>query len=392
MNRIILALGGISVLILVILTPARVTTAQNEEEQKKPQVTLELIWEKEFEEGIVDVAFDKQRQGLFCPTVVVTGNTENAKAILFLDDRGTIAKSMKLKEWSQARISENGRYIGVMHPDKYDKEFHYGPVDIRDISGEIVKRIDEVYGTWWWVSPNGDEVIEKSIWADADIYYFRGTPGKGEANLTEPSGDISTFAGRPAIRWTGTENKYLQIGNKRVTSSVDGKYLAFPEYVSQGEKVTNRLLLYHSKGVLLKDFDLKTGGSLHASFSPDSRFLAVAVENLVSLIDVERRKILWTYESDDPHQVLNRSSTIDFALEGPFSVAGVFHHHEHLGPEMRDERILLFSMQGEVILNALISKTLDTIGRNILKVNEKGDMLCFVSGHKVRVFQVGRTK
>ena len=391
MNRARLALtAGISTS-LVFLSFAGVAIPQ-EEEQQKHKATLELIWEKEFPEAIVDAAFDEERDGLFCPTVVVTGNNENARAILFLDNTGETVKLTKLKEWTQVRISENGKYLGIMHPEKYDGEFHYGPVDIIDMSGKLVKKIEGVYGSWWWVSPTGDEVIVKDVWADDDIYYFRGTPGKSMANLTKHKGDISMFAGMPAIKWTGTDNRYLQIGSRGVIVSPDGEYVAILKYVAKADSYVNHLLLYTKDGALLKDFNLNRQGSLRTAFSPDSRFLVASIQNVVFQMDVEERKILWRCESDDPRQVLNVSSTIAFPPGPPFYVAGVFHHHEHMGPKRYNERIAVLSREGEVVLDTLISETLDTMGTNVLRASKKGDMLCFASAHKIRVFQLWRTK
>ena len=356
------------------------------------RIKLELIWEKEIPEGIADVAIDKARGGLFCPTVVVTGNCENAREILFFDTLGRIERRMKLKEWSQVRISDNGKYIGIMHPEKWDGEFHYGPVEIIELSGKLVKKVGTVYGTWWWVSPKGDEVIVKDVWSDDDIYYFKGTPGKDKANLTTGEGDVTMFAGIPAIKWSGVKNGYLQIGNKVVTPSPDGNYVTFVKYMAGGNGYVDHLLLYTRDGRLVRKFNLNKGGSLFTIFSPDSRFSVAVVENLVFLIDVENKKILWKYESNDQHQALNRSSTIDFSSSPPFYIAGVFHHHEHLGPKLRDEKIIIFSQQGKVILDTIITKTLDTIGKNILRINQKGDMLCYVTGRKIRVFRLRRAQ
>ena len=361
------------------------------------KIKLELVWEKEFPEpvpgkvygGIADVAFDKNRGGLFCPTVVVTGNSENAREIIYFDSTGKEIKTRKLKEWTQVRISSNGKYMAIMHPDKYDKEFYYGPVDIETISGKKVKRLGGVYGTWWWLSPKGNEIIMKEIWTDDDIYYFRGTPGKVKANLTKKEGDFTIFDGKPAIKWTGTENKYLQIGNKRVTASPDGKYVVISKYVPKGKSYVNHLLLYAKDGMLLKDFDLNIKGSLRRKFSSDSRYLVASVENLVFLIDVEKRKILWRYEFKDPYQKLNMTPTIDFSLN-PFFIAGVFYHHrhEHTEPRKSNEHIVIFSKNGEVIFDKFLSKTLDTLGKVVLRVNSKGNMLCYVTPHKIRVFKL----
>ncbi|TET46758.1 hypothetical protein E3J62_03220, partial [candidate division TA06 bacterium] len=296
---------------LALLGLAEVRAAQGEKNQKS---TVELVWDKEFPEGITDVAFDKEREGLFCPSVIVTGNCENAKAILYLDSSGKVIKETKLKEWTQVRISQNGQYIGIMHPEKYDGEFYYGTVDIIDRAGKLVKKVDEVYGTSWWVSPGGNEIIEKSVWDDDDIYYFRGTSGKGRADLTKSKGDISMFAGTQAIKWSETESAYLQIGTlignlpclpngHSIAVSPDGDYVATPRAIPQGNDYIYHLLLRRNNGILLEEFDLEKKGWVLSSFSPDGKFLTVAVRNLVFLIGVGKKKILWKYESDDPYQL-----------------------------------------------------------------------------------------
>jgi hypothetical protein len=275
-----------------------------------------------------------------------------------------------------------------MHPEKYDGEFHYGPVDIETISGKFVKRIDGVYSSWWWVSPKGNEIIEKDIWADADIYYFRGTLGKDKANLTKKEGDFTLFDGKPAIKWTGTENDYLQIGNNMVglsemlhwsliAISLNGKYVAIPN-----------LLLYTKEGILLEKFDLEKNAMVLPSFSPDGKFLAVAVKNFVYLIDVKETKMLWRYESDDPYQLLNLCAYLDFPSEPPFYVAGVFWHYEKAGFKNPSERIVILSKEGKVLLEFSLGKGLNRLGSCEFKVNKTGDMLCYVTAHKIRIFNL----
>lgn len=385
MKRILLVL-----LALVFISPMISMGAE------KDSISVKLVWEKEFPEpvpgkvygGIYDVAFDKNRGGLFCPSVVVTGNPENAREIIYFDSTGKVVKTRKLKEWTQVRISSNGKYIAIMHPEKWDKEFHYGPVDIETISGKFVKRIDGVYGSWWWLSPKGNEIIEKDVWADEDIYYFRGTPGKSTANLTKKKGDFILFDGKPAIKWTGTENQYLQIGNNMVAlpgilhwsliaTSSNGKYVAIPS-----------LLLYTKGGNLLGKFDLEKNGMVLPSFSPNGKFLAVAVKNFVYLIDVEKMKILWRYESDDPHQLLNLCTCLDFPLESPFYVAGVFWHYEKAGFKNSSEKIIILSKEGKVLLEFPLGKGLNRSGSCEFKVNKTGNMLCYVTPHRIRVFKI----
>jgi hypothetical protein len=379
MKRLILILITLSFIYPIISSGA-----------EKDSVSLNLIWEKEFPEpipgkvcgGIYDVAFDKNRGGLFCPTVVVTGNSENAREIIYFDSTGEVVKTRELKEWTQVRISSNGKYIAIMHPEKYDGEFHYGPVDIETISGKFVKRIDGVYSSWWWVSPKGNEIIEKDIWADADIYYFRGTLGKDKANL-----------------WTGTENDYLQIGNlignlpflpngHSIAISPNGNYIAVPKAIANDQSYTYHLQLYSKYGVLLKEFDLDKKGWVLSSFSKDSKYLVVAVKNLVFLIDVSKKRILWRYESNDPYQLLNLGTTPDFPSDSLFYVAGVFYRYS----KNPLERIMIFSIEGKVILDLFMGKVLNRIENLTFKVNKKGDMICYVTANKILIFNLRGVK
>ncbi|MCK4576152.1 hypothetical protein KAU34_07070, partial [candidate division WOR-3 bacterium] len=333
--------------------------------------------------GIYDVAFNNDRDGLFCPSVVVTGNPENARKIIYFDSTGNVTKTRELKEWSQVRISENGKYLAIMHPEKYDEEFHYGPVDIIDLStgGEKIKGIDTPFGTdKWWVSPTGDEIALQNIWEEkAEIYYFRGRYGNREANLTKRKGDVIIFDSKPAVKWAGTENKYLQIGScitklsgklhwSLIATSPNGKYVFFPN-----------LSLYTKNGIVLQQFDLNTKGIVLPTFSYNSKYLVVAVKNRVFFIDVKKKKVLWRYEFDDRDQRLHRYAAIDFHTEEPFYIAGIFQHHRH---------IVIFSKNGEVIIDKTISKTSNLIREHNFKVNKKGDMICYVTAHKIRVLKV----
>jgi hypothetical protein len=384
-------------LTLCIITPLALLSSPSAlESDDKPRntnqrVTLRLVWDRSFPDGIVTVAFNEDRAGIFCPSIVVEGKAEWSKAILFLDGNGDQYKKIELAPWSQVRISRNGKFIGIMHPEKHDKELHYGPVAILNAAGDSIRRFGEVYGSGWGVSPTGREIACREPFSDDDIIYFTGINGERTANLSKGEGNILLFDGMPAAKWADTDNGYLQIGDNGVFCSSNGRYVALPKYVQTDSGSVAHLILYTHDGIPLKDFDLGVSRSLFASFSDDGRYLVVAVKNLVFLIDVTDTKILWLYESDDRYQVLNRSSRIDFCLE-PFYVAGVFHHHRHSVYGERDERLIIFSADGEVIADTVITKVLDKSGTTSLKVSKTGDMICYVTGQRIRVFQLSVTE
>ena len=49
---------------------------------------------------------------------------------------------------------------------------------------------------------------------------------------------------------------------------------------------------------------------------------------------------------------------------------------------------MIFSKEGNVLIDLSIGKTLNRLWRSAFKVNSKGDMLCYVDGHKIRVFKL----
>jgi len=88
---------SVSFVLLLVLVVANLAVAQGEE-QEKQSVRIELVWEKEFPEGITDysnVYFDKEKRGLFCPSIVVTGGGEDCKGVYFLDSTGKVTYERK---------------------------------------------------------------------------------------------------------------------------------------------------------------------------------------------------------------------------------------------------------------------------------------------------------
>lgn len=122
-------------------------------------MSLELVWQKEFPDGIVDVAFDKERGGLFCPSMIVTGGRfRSCRKIYFADTRGRISYQKELKSLNGiacARISENGKFVAMLEPNRLDGEGQpIGKVEIIDASGNVVLSSNG-HGAIVWVSSLG---------------------------------------------------------------------------------------------------------------------------------------------------------------------------------------------------------------------------------------------
>jgi hypothetical protein len=389
--------------LLVFLSFPLALESEHKVQDTDQHVVVRLIWERSFPDGILDVAFDEDREGVFCPSIVVEGEPAWSKAILFLDGNGDEYKKIELAQWSLVRVSPNGRYIGVMRRKAYEKQFQCGPVDILDTAGVFVRRFKEGCGHVWLVSPTGKEIACWDGFSDDLLIYFTGINGKRSVNLSKWEGDVILFDSMPAAKWKDIDNGYLHIGgllqidgylrgpNGIVFCSPDGKYVALSKYFPSDSGSVAHLVLYTHDGIPLRDFDLAVSRSLFASFSDDGRYLVAAVKNLVFLIDVTDRKVLWEYESDDQYQVLNRPGTIDFCPE-PFYIAGVFHHKSSPVYGERDERLIIFSANGEVIADTLITETVDPAGDVVLRVSRAGDMICYVTEQRIRVFQVRITE
>ena len=372
-------------------------TGKKQEKGSKPSVTLELMWEKEFPEGISDygnVYFDKERGGLFCPSIVITGGGEDCKAVYFLDSTGSIVYEKQLEQWSVARVSRNGQYIGIMKPEKYDGEFHYGPVEIINRKGKVVNRVASVYGPYFWVSPSGDEIISWDPWSEREqTYYYHSAEGIEKASFSRSkwrdkglrTGKIYDFDSRPALKWSRDEG-YIRIfpwvlsygAPASFATSHDKHFVAF----RSGEQI----ILYDFQGHLLDKGQLSDSRNHRPTFSPNDRYLVVATVKAVDFFEISTEgdlKHLWSYKESQSGDQTNVGVAPDVDDEGNVVV---------LVSESGEGKIRMFDRQGNVVSE---HRLVEYSGKALLRISKDGRSLAYVplkyKGSKVSVFKVAPT-
>jgi hypothetical protein len=380
MNRIVLALGVASVVVLVFMTSAWVTTMEKGEEQKKPDVGLELIWEREFEEGIVDVAFDKQRQGLFCPTMVIAGKSSlDCSALYFLNKKGSISSTRWLKRWAAARISVNGLYVGIMEAVEVDeKGSGFGRVEIIDAEGRSAWTGPLIgYGNAFWVSPRGngiaalDEKTEEwKVHYGNECREFR-TPGGSLTESARLNDQTKVLDDKVRLYlWPGEELRHIlsahaEIGTiLRSALSNDGLWAAFI--------VGDSLLVWDAKRTMFHSIR-GTSGIPIISFSPDGHRLAVGSTILgrehthesVMLVNSSSGECLWRSDNSFARDKDRGLAAIDVANGAEYIVVARRMREIHVLDAKGTTLGSIALHDGTPIINA--------------KVSPDGQMLCVVT-------------
>lgn len=274
-------------------------------QQQTGEIRLELVWEKEFEEGIVDVAFDKE---MLLPKIIITGKSLTAvNSVYFFDSNGAIISKEKLNQYdghAEAIFSENREFVATFEPDgiEYGLEAHKGNVRIFDSNGKLLKNF-YVIGGVDWLSKDGDVVIGTylggevtlSITSSSKSYKF--SEIKDATWLNIPSEFYKAWGDFVIIGATKTSNGYVGFRKKQKNLRY-GNFLGLGDYLYWIDK--NILYVVNEFGDIVHEYILNTSGSYSLTISQNSRYLLVLQRKYrdVYLINLLSQQIEWKLDEE----------------------------------------------------------------------------------------------
>jgi len=291
--------------------------------QVEPRIKLELVWEKAIPEGIANAVFNKSRAGVLYPSIIVTGeNNRSCQSVYFFSKTGEpkqMRKINRLMEIGQALISENGVYVGILEPRKFDAEGDpIGKLTIIDTTGAKVLE-QPVWGWLTKISPLGNgAVIEKLM--------------KEEVILKDSSFIVK----------------------------LDGVYTLQNSKLTHVRKIGNRFNLYPWKPGEIDSrcflvYDLKTKRSVPFFLSDNLKFLALILPDTIIIHDIV----------NSTQQLLtgNTISSAVFSCNANF-LAGL---ESTMGKKVLHQSLLLI----DISKKSLLWKRDLSVSKNILNVDNR---------------------
>ncbi|MDA7857959.1 PQQ-like beta-propeller repeat protein [bacterium] len=368
--------------------------SQNVEEAKiKPKATsmaLEKIWEKKFDEDVKDVIFDegeftverakamgvkglegrkpKEKVKINYPKVIMTKDS-----LKFLDKEGNLKKKYNIvRSVDKGKVvkvypSRNGKKIGMVS-EKYK---YFPEKDMSFVESVEFKMLNDDGEVEWEIknanrgsilpSPDGDYAV--GFYDKGPLYFYKDGKKKNIENLPNRySGDIalsrdgkfwiaSVNVFRPRKSWLILfDNNGEEIWRRDLKAarshelkfSNNGEFIVVSVTRGGGwpKRMTGSLLLYDKEGQLVLE---KTApvGSYAFDFSPDDKFLFVAVNHDCYLYDVLSGEKRWEYYRSEDMVRATVSSTLNYS----FILLGVLAKSKP-GEERGNNVIYLFDKDG----------------------------------------------
>lgn len=329
--------------------------------QEEPKVKLELVWEKEFEKGIINVAFSDDM------TIVVTEDK-----IFSLDNESREIKYLrptypdKIKpSWRRTWVypSKNGRYIGFYHHVYFnerskkfntekkrlavfelidnsgkpmwrnEKEIHpeaefYSPSLAASNQGYIVETDLDWHGKLYFYNPLGKLIKEVKVsenqfencvthgetWS-YDGNYFAIFTDEGIKDECRSYVILYTKAGEHIWKSKsekGIENSYVD----DISISQDNKRLL-------SIKRFRFVRVFDVNGKILWEYKIRGKGSAKIKISKDQSRLAVfSTIGLIYLFDLKNGELIWQKTFDDMD-----ITSIAISSKGKYIIAGMKEKH-----------------------------------------------------------------
>lgn len=343
----------ISAIIAMMAISTGLYAQEEDTAQGEPKVNLKVVYERTFDEPIVDVIFgeagvslnEAKQMGwreeafsaeeksektvkIFYPKVVITSRTESidypgepegemrAKEIKFYDENGQLTKTVSAGH--RLLRSENGRYLVVanLFGDGYDKEgkyiYHPGGGIIYNWDGDEIGKIPS--GRVWQVSDNGyvlgewavydslgreigllkPDISEKYLSAEAICYRM----SRDGAYIVTT---LSMFGPKEAIYilWDKTGRiLWKKEFPFEVTGSMPLSH-SLIENVGIVGKTWGSIIMVDWDGELLWDIKKPTGGNYRSKFSHNNKkVFMISSSGYVFCFDALAGKILWQHKAD----------------------------------------------------------------------------------------------
>jgi hypothetical protein len=345
-----------NVLISIIIALMAMNTwlyAQEKAVQREPKVDLQVVYEKIFDEPIVDVilggakmildeakkigwreeafSIKEKTNGkvkIFYPKVVITSRIEGidypgepegemrAKEIMFYDENGKLTKTVSAGH--RLLRSENGQYLVVanLFGDGYDKEgnyiYHPGGGVIYNWNGDEIAKIPS--GRILQVSDNGYVLGEWVVYDSLGKETGRLEPNISEEYLNaeaicsrmSQNGEyvvtvLSMFGPKKAlyILWDKTSRiLWKKEFPFEITGSMPLSH-SLIENVGITGKAKGSLIMIDWDGELLWNIKKPTGGSYRSKFSQDNKkVFMISTNGYVFSLDAHSGRFFWQHKAD----------------------------------------------------------------------------------------------
>ncbi|MCK4255417.1 PQQ-binding-like beta-propeller repeat protein [candidate division WOR-3 bacterium] len=288
----------IAIIIMLLVIGYLGLNAQKEEMvQTEPEIKLELVWEKEFEEEITDFAINVAKDGETYPGVV----TLISKALIFSETNEQIKEIKRSPNGSNFfTISESDNHIihSWQYASEYAKELEECIVSIYDLSGELVWKTHNIAPTRFpKLSPNGKYLIGASyaevllVKKDGTFEFINPRKSKRRSLMRiffTISGDSKFWAisfGEPYADESVQLVVYDPNGDEMFRKVMQPRALAYElEITNDGEKIgviapengKNLFYLFDNNGNLLWKVGEVSRTDHQIVFSPSNNYVLIA--------------------------------------------------------------------------------------------------------------------
>jgi hypothetical protein len=369
------------------------TKSEPAKEKSKKIVEPVLVWEKTFDEEIVDVIFGEaemtvakakalgmkgldqkkttEKVKVVYPKVVVTN-----EAIRFLNEKGEMKKSISIsKKLRKVMISKNGKNISITRPLKYDKYGHWikqAELKLLDEEGNVIcwsdKLKPEENHLYYDVLGNGESVVIYSVFTGVLAFYNRkDSTLKFTKAFVPPYSTMNfwtdySYNGEYYVMNIAPEHKqgramvilFDKKGNElwrdetdenfacKVAISSKGNYVAImAKDVRSQEKF---IYLYNNQGELIG----KRRGKGIISFSVDEKYYGITGGGEgIHLFDTKENKLLWIYKELEKN--ISFKSIIVGKDGNKVIVGGVMIDKKDFNNNEKERYLYIFNKLGELI-------------------------------------------
>ncbi|MEW6103774.1 MAG: WD40 repeat domain-containing protein [bacterium] len=401
-------------------------------EEQKGTLTLEPIWEKEFEDGLREVceleptSVGTKTRGLAEPSFSLKAVETGNGVIKFFNEEGKVSlKVKKERENEWVGISKNGKYVKIQAINDPKAYYKTGEttLELKDHKGNTLYKIDGVPDCAE-ISPNGaivatcpsfpghisDYYIGLSFYSpsgsltkridniklsgasafskDGSLYVTASILEKRDESFKGRKNSLVVFNTKGEELWRYNIDNMVKFYNIKISD--DKRFIAVcsrgpQEDNPEGHHGPSYLHIFNKEGNLLGtysvEFRYETTGILgrrkgYLSFSPEGDYLATTDYRNLYFFDTNRGELLWSHSFGFPFCIYSVSLSSDAKL---IAVGGIYEV-----PNARSDRyIWLFDKSGNKIMEKNIGKSYT--GDVILNLSPDGKQL-FMTTYEKTVF------
>jgi hypothetical protein len=390
----------------------------------KKEVKLEIVWEKEFDKKIEEVAFGETEDGKLYPKIVVFDDE-----VRFYNKEGEKLKAVT-SSWLSVVISPQSRYVGIEKVTKRQKgderliEWTIFSEKGKEVcKGEYIAKEEFEGFRLYAISDNGYFVMGNS--ADHVLVFFDRKGGElKEINIFKDdqwdpyralprafsqAGDYFVILGTEEfimnVRETvdsdaqeATPNVYIILFDenanelwrkpftanwtRHVSWSPDRNYILANGHSSAGKQpIKYTQALFDISGNLLNSYQIRMHNSSYG-FSGNGEYLVLGGENEIQLIQSRTGNIIWKQKFSWPTETRRQEwkwiKKVSVSDEGAVIVLNSSYERYSnpdgsSGYEEAETEVMLFNRSGELLSKKNIEEA------QFLKINSKGTEVSITS-------------